>query len=66
MTAKEKIRAAGGTVIELDAPEEEPEEAPKPKKAKTKAKRPEAAPKAESEPESAVADGEEADSGDGG
>ncbi len=72
MTAKEKITAAGGTVIELDAPEEEPEEAPKPKKAKAKAKRaeteeePEAAPKAEAEPESAAADGEEADSGDGG
>jgi len=74
VTAKEKIAAAGGTVIELDAPEEEPEEAPKPKKAKAKAKRreaeeePEAAPKAEAgaEPESAAADGEEADSGDGG
>lgn len=72
MTAKEKIAAAGGTVIELDAPEEEPEEAPKPKKAKAKAKRPEAeeepeaAAKAEVEPESAAADGEEADSGDGG
>ena len=72
VTAKEKIAAAGGTVIELDAPEEEPEEAPKPKKAKAKAKRPEAeeepkaAPKAEVEPESAAADAEEADSGDGG
>ena len=72
MAAKEKIAAAGGTVIELDAPEEEPEEAPKPKKAKAKAKRPEAeeepkaAPKAEVEPESAAADAEEADSGDGG
>ena len=74
VTAKEKIAAAGGTVIELDAPEEEPEEAPKPKKAKAKAKRreaeeePEAASKAEAgaEPESAAADGEEADSGDGG
>lgn len=72
MTAKEKIAAAGGTVIELDAPEEEPEEAPKPKKAKAKAKRPEAeeepeaAPKAEVDPESAAADGEEADSGDSG
>ncbi len=74
MTAKEKIAAAGGTVIELDAPEEEPEEAPKPKKAKARLRRQEdeagakAAPKAkaEVEPESAAADGEEADSGDGG
>ena len=43
MTAKEKIQAAGGTVIELDAPEEEAaEEAPKPKRAKGKAARKEA------------------------
>jgi large subunit ribosomal protein L15 len=72
MTAKEKIVAAGGTVIELDPPQEKPEKAPKFKKAKAEAKRPEAkpeaAPKAEAEvePESTAADGEEADSGDGG
>lgn len=75
MTAKEKIKAAGGTVIELDAPEEEPEEtAPKGKKARAKAKAAEK--EAEAEPvaapsdapeaaEAREADGEETDSGDG-
>ncbi len=72
MTAKEKIQAAGGTVIELDAPEEPVEETPKPKKPKAKAK----AKEAEDEPvaapteaaeaaEAPEADGEETDSGDG-
>jgi ribosomal protein L18E len=72
MAAKEKIQAVGGTVIELDAPEEEPEAAPKPKKAKAKAKaekkeaeEPEPAAEAEPAPE-AEAEGEEAESGDGG
>jgi large subunit ribosomal protein L15 len=75
MTAKEKIKAAGGTVIELDAPEEELEEtAPKGKKARAKAKAAEKEAEAEpvaapsEAPEAAVApeaDGEETDSGDG-
>lgn len=70
-TAKEKIVAAGGTVIELNPPQEKPVKAPKFKKAKGEAKRPkaeaepEAAPKGETEPESAPADGDEAESGDG-
>ncbi len=69
-TAKEKIVAAGGTVIETDPPQEKTKKAPKFKKAKTEAKRPkaeaepEAAPKAEIEPETTAADGEGADSGD--
>lgn len=57
ITAKEKIQAAGGTVIELDAREEESaEEAPKPKRAKAKAapKEAEAEPVAEAEVETAV------------
>lgn len=70
MTAKEKIQAAGGTVIELDAPEEPAEEAPKPKKAKAKAKEAEeepVAPPAEAAEaaEAPEANGEETDSGDG-
>ncbi len=68
MTAKEKIQAAGGTVIELDAPEEEPEEAPKPKRAKAKAAPKEAKPEpvaAAREPREAGAEAEEAESGDG-
>lgn len=70
MTAKEKIQAAGGTVIELDAPEEPVEATPKPKKAKAKAKEaedePVAAPaEAAKAAEAPEADGEETDSGDG-
>ena len=67
-TAKEKIAAAGGTVIETDPPVEKPVKAPKAKKAKAEAKRPkpDAAAKAEAEPEPATADGDEAESGDGG
>jgi large subunit ribosomal protein L15 len=71
-TAKEKIAAAGGTVIETDPPVEKVKKAPKAKKGKAEAKpakaeaEPEAAPKAEAEPEPAAADGDEAESGDGG
>ena len=70
-TAKEKIAAAGGTVIETDPPQEKVKKAPKFKKGKAEAKPPKvdaepaAAPTADVEPETGAADGGEAEGGDG-